>query len=88
MKPVELVERALMNSSKAGHIIVDLFGGSGSTLIACERTRRQARLMEVDPRYVDVICQRFIDFAGKPARLADDGRTFDEVRSERLSVAA
>jgi len=88
MKPVELVERALMNSSKAGDIIVDLFGGSGSTLIACERTRRQARLMEVDPRYVDVICQRFIDFAGKPARLADDGRTFDEVRSERLSVAA
>jgi DNA modification methylase len=88
MKPVELIERALANSSKAGDIVVDLFGGSGSTLIACERSRRLARLMELDPKYVDVICQRFVEFAGKPARLAGDGRTFDEVRSARLRVAA
>jgi DNA modification methylase len=88
MKPVELIERALVNSSKAGDLVVDLFGGSGSTLIACERSRRQARLMELDPRYVDVICRRFVEFAGKPATLAGDGRTFDEVRSERLRVAA
>ena len=84
MKPVELVERALVNSSKAGDMVVDLFGGSGSTLIACERTRRQARLMELDPKYVDVICKRFGTFAGKPATLAGDGRTFDEIESARL----
>jgi DNA modification methylase len=55
-KPVELVERALINSSKAGAIVCDLFGGSGSTLIACERKRRTARLMEIDPIYCDVMC--------------------------------
>jgi DNA modification methylase len=51
MKPVELIERALVNSSKAGDVVVDLFGGSGSTLIACERQGRKARLMEIDPKY-------------------------------------
>ena len=84
MKPVELVERTLVNSSKAGDVVADLFGGSGSTLIACERTRRQARLMELDPRYVDVICRRFGTFASKPATLDGDGRTFDEIQSARL----
>jgi len=59
MKPVELIERALLNSSKAGDVVVDLFGGSGSTLIACERRGRLARLMELDPRYADVICRRY-----------------------------
>ena len=49
MKPVELIERALLNSSKTGDIVVDLFGGSGSTLIACERRGRKARLAEIDP---------------------------------------
>ena len=53
-KPVELIERALVNSSKAGDIVVDLFGGSGSTLIGCERRGRKARLMEIDPKYADV----------------------------------
>jgi DNA modification methylase len=88
MKPVELIERALMNSSKAGDVVVDLFGGSGSTLIGCERRGRQARLMEIDPKYADVICQRFLTFTGKPAKLEDDGRTFDEVRHGRLQEAA
>jgi DNA modification methylase len=58
-KPVELVERALVNSSKAGDIVVDLFGGSGSTLIGCERRGRQARLMEIDPKYADCIVRRW-----------------------------
>ncbi|MBM3728576.1 MAG: hypothetical protein FJW40_24520, partial [Acidobacteria bacterium] len=53
-----LIERAVMNSSKKGDIVLDLFGGSGSTLIAAERMGRNARLMELDPRYVDVICRR------------------------------
>ncbi len=54
-KPVELIERALINSSKRGDLVVDLFGGSGSTLIACERRGRKARLMEIDPKYADCI---------------------------------
>lgn len=54
-KPVELIERALLNSSKTGDIVTDLFGGSGSTLIACERRGRRARLMEIDPKYADCI---------------------------------
>jgi DNA modification methylase len=57
-KPVELVERALLNSSKAGDVVADLFGGSGSTLIACERRNRNARLMEIDPKYADCIVRR------------------------------
>ena len=68
-KPVELSERAINNSSKAGDEILDLFGGSGSTLIACEKTSRHARLMELDPKYCDVIVKRWEDFTGKKAVL-------------------
>jgi DNA modification methylase len=84
MKPVELIERALVNSSKAGDIIVDLFGGAGSTLIGCERKGRKARLMEIDPRYVDCIVRRWQEYTGKKAVLDGDGRAFDEVAQERL----
>jgi len=87
MKPVELVERALLNSSKTGNVVVDLFGGSGSTLIACERRGRAARLMELDPRYADVICRRYQEFTGKEAVL-DGGGTFDEVALGRGQQAA
>ena len=88
MKPVELIERALLNSSKAGDVVADLFGGSGSTLIACERRGRKARLMELDPRYADVICRRYQEYTGKQAALDGDGRTFDEIADERRKVAA
>ncbi len=88
MKPVELVERALLNSSKAGDVVADLFGGSGSTLIGCERRGRKARLMELDPRYADVICRRYQEYTGKQAVLDGDGRTFDETAQERLKEAA
>jgi DNA modification methylase len=88
MKPVELVERAIRNSSKSRDIVLDPFGGSGSTLIACEKTGRQARLVELDPKYVDVICRRWQEFTGKDAILNGDDRTFDEVLSERADVAA
>jgi len=64
-----LPERAINNSSKLGQIILDLFGGSGSTLIACEKTGRKARLMELDPKYCDVIVKRWEDFTGKKAVL-------------------
>jgi DNA modification methylase len=88
MKPVELIERALLNSSKAGDIVVDLFGGSGSTLIACERRGRKSRLMEIDPKYADCICRRWQDYTGKQAVLEADGRTFEQVAQERLEGAA
>jgi DNA modification methylase len=88
MKPVELVERALVNSSKAGDIVADLFGGSGSTLIGCERRGRKARLMEIDLRYADVICRRYQEYAGKAVLLEADGRTFDQIAQERLKEAA
>lgn len=58
MKPVTLIEIILKNSSKSSDIVVDLFGGSGSTLIAREKTGRNARLMELNPKYVDVIIKR------------------------------
>jgi DNA modification methylase len=67
MKPVELVLRAIQNSSKAGDLVLDLFGGSGTTLIAAEKTNRNASIMELDPAYCDVIVQRWEEFTGKKA---------------------
>ncbi len=87
-KPVELVERALLNSSKAGDIVADLFGGSGSTLIGCERRGRKARLMEIDPKYADCIVRRYQEYTGKKAVLDGDGRTFEEIAAERLKESA
>jgi DNA modification methylase len=78
-KPVTIPERAINNSSNANELILDLFGGSGSTLIACEKTNRQARLMELDPKYCDVIVKRWQDFTGKKATLEATGQTFDQV---------
>jgi DNA modification methylase len=68
-KPVALAEEALDKTTKSKAIIMDLFGGSGSTLIACEKTNRHARLMELDPKYCDVIVKRWEDFTGKKAEL-------------------
>jgi DNA modification methylase len=87
-KPVELAVRALTYSSKAGETVLDLFGGSGSTLIACEKLGRRARLMEIDPPYCDVIIRRWQEYAGKAATLEADGRSFDEVRDERVHARA
>ena len=71
MKPVELVERALTNSSKSKNIVLDLFGGSGTTMIACEKLNRKAYIMELDPKYCDVIVKRWEDFTGKQAILSE-----------------
>ena len=73
MKPVALVERAIRNSSKTRDIVLDPFGGSGSTLIAAEKTGRQARLVELDPAYCDVIVQRWQRFTGQAAAREGDG---------------
>ena len=68
-KPVELIVKALKNSSKKDDIIIDCFGGSGSTLIACEKTNRKCRMMELDPKYIDAIIKRWEDYTGKKAEL-------------------
>ena len=86
MKPVELVERAIRNSSKGRDTILDPFGGSGTTLIACERANRQARLIELDPRYCDVAVTRWQRWSGLTATLAGDGRTFEKIGAARGQV--
>ena len=72
-KPAELAVRAMQYSSVAGENVLDLFGGSGSTLIAAEQTGRRAFLMELDPLYCDTICDRFQRFTGVPAVLERTG---------------
>ncbi|WP_031597624.1 site-specific DNA-methyltransferase [Ferrovum myxofaciens] len=86
MKPVELVERAVRNSSKTRDLVLDPFGGSGSTLIACEKSGRRARLIELDPRYVDVICRRWQEFSGQEAKRASDGAKFEVLKSDQLAI--
>jgi DNA modification methylase len=71
MKPVELIEKALEDASKPNNVVLDLFGGSGSTMIACEKTGRKSRLMELDPKYCDVIVKRWEEFTGKKAVLSE-----------------
>jgi DNA modification methylase len=88
MKPVGLIERAIRNSSPRGGLVLDPFGGSGTTLIAAERTGRVARLIELDPRYVDVIVERWQAETGCDAVLDGDGRSFAAVKAERLGGAA
>ena len=81
-KPVELAERAIDDFAAPCGTILDLFGGSGSTLIACEKTGRHARLMELDPKYVDVTVRRWMQFAGKQATHEATGATFDQVAAD------
>ena len=85
MKPVELVERAVANSSRPGDIVLDAFAGSGSTVIACEVLERKARLIELEPKYVDVVVRRWQEFTGKQAVSATDGRTFEQICNERVA---
>jgi DNA modification methylase len=65
MKPIELVAKALLNSSFNSNNVLDLFGGSGTTLLAAEQTRRKAYMMELDPKYCDVIVKRYMQFTGE-----------------------
>lgn len=78
MKPVALIEYEMLNNTKGADIVLDSFGGSGTTLIAAEKNGRRARLMELDPKYCDVIVKRWQDFTGDKAILEGDGRTFAE----------
>jgi DNA modification methylase len=87
MKPVALVERAIRNSSKSRDIVLDPFGGSGTTMIAAERAGRRARLIELDPKYVDVVVQRWQCQTGQAAKLEASGESFCEVASKKTAVA-
>ena len=85
-KPVELMRRPILNNSVRGDIIYDPFLGSGTTLIAAASTDRICYGIDIDPRYVDVVVQRWQKLAGKTAVLVSSGRTFDEVAAERATV--
>ena len=80
MKPVALFEYQLLNNTKGGDIVLDSFGGSGTTLIAAEKNGRVARLMELDPKYCDVIVKRWQEFTGKRAVLESTGEPFPETK--------
>jgi len=84
MKPVALFEYQLLNNTKGGDIVLDSFGGSGTTLIAAEKNGRKAMIMELDPKYCDVIIKRWQDFTGKQAILESSGQTFEQLSAERL----
>jgi DNA modification methylase len=86
-KPVEIMRRPILNHTVKGEAVYDCFLGSGSTLIAAELTERICYGLEIDPRYVDVICQRWMAISGRHALLEGDGRTFAEIRAERVAVA-
>jgi DNA modification methylase len=81
MKPVALIERMLRYSARSGDVVVDAFGGSGSTLMAAERLGMVARLVELDPKFVDVIVRRWQDYSGRDAVLEASGRTFSQLAS-------
>lgn len=87
VKPVALIADAIRDCSRRGEIILDAFGGSGSTLIAAEKTGRAARLIEYDALYCDTIVRRWEDMTGKNARHAASGKTFEAIREQRLAVA-
>jgi DNA modification methylase len=86
VKPVALVADAIRDCSRRGGIVLDPFGGSGTTLIATEETGRKARLIEYDPLYCDTIIRRFEQLTGKPGRLAASDATFEDVEAERYSL--
>jgi DNA modification methylase len=83
MKPIVLMEKAILNSSERAQIVLDLFGGSGSTLIACEKNARKCRTMELDPRYADVIVRRWQEFTKKTATLEETSQSFVDLEAER-----
>lgn len=85
VKPVALVADAIKDCSKRGDIVLDAFGGSGSTLIAAEKTGRLARLIEYDPRHCDTIIRRYEAFTGKEARLVSTSESFEETAAARLN---
>src|SRR5690606_31604551 len=88
VKPVALVADAIRDCSQRGEMVLDVFGGSGTTLIAAETCGRTARLLECDAVYCDTIIKRFETYTSKQARLEPTGKAFEDVATDRLSSAA
>jgi len=88
VKPVALVSDAIKDCSRRNDLVLDPFAGSGTVLIAAERTGRRAAALEIDPHYVDVAVRRWQDYSGKPAVLAATNKTFEEVAEERARAPA
>ena len=86
MKPVGLVLEYLKNSSRRGDLVLDPFGGSGTTMIASQKIGRKARLMELDPRFADVIVRRWQEFTGGKAVLEESGERFDDLTAQRKAA--
>jgi DNA modification methylase len=86
VKPVALIADAIRDCSRRGEIVLDGFGGSGSTLIAAQKTGRAARLIEYDPLYCDTIIRRWETYTGKRTKLAVTGATFEDVAEQRLGI--
>lgn len=87
VKPVALIADAILDASNRGDIVLDPFGGSGTTIVAAEQTGRQARVIELDPRYVDVAIRRWQQLNNKEATLADSGVSFDDIARLRIAAA-
>jgi DNA modification methylase len=88
VKPVALVADAMRDCSRRGDIVLDLFGGSGTTLLAAERVGRRAYTLEIEPRFVDVAIKRWQAFSGKDAICAESGLSFDDIASTRVIAPA
>jgi DNA modification methylase len=86
-KPVELFEHYILNSTNTGDFVLEPFGGSGTAVIACEQTNRNCRVMEIEPKYCDVIIKRWQNFTGKAATLNGSGQTFEELEAKRCKAA-
>jgi DNA modification methylase len=86
VKPTALVADAIKDCSTRGDIVLDVFGGSGTTMIAAEKCGRVARLIEFDPAYCDTIIRRFENFTGKRAKLVSTGEVFEDVEDRRRAV--
>ena len=87
MKPVDLISYPILNSSRNGDVVLDTFGGAGSTLIACAKHGREARLLEIDPKYCDVIIRRWQEWSGEAAH-NEEGRSFEHVSKDRLAAVS
>ena len=85
-KPVELMRRPILNHLRRGELVYDPFLGSGTTLAAAELNERVCYGMELDPKYVDVVVERWQTLTGKTATLDCEGRTFAEIKLERAGV--
>jgi DNA modification methylase len=87
-KPIELMRKPILNHTKSGELVYDPFLGSGTTLAAAEMTGRVCCGLELDPKYADVVVERWQGLSGKKATLEGDGRAFDVIALDRMRLAA